>query len=387
VTARPAPGRWAGLGALLLRAAYAIALIGAVAWAYLYLTVSAGNGTLGYDFKAYDFAVGRLLAGQSMYDATATSIGQFGLFLYPPPFAILVLPFALLPAGLDLTVWTVGLVAATVGAVALLPVSQRTRFGVLLLAAVSWPVVYSIKLGQVGPILLLLFAIGWRWLDRPWPFGVAAGLGTVIKVQPALLIGWALVTGRRRAALIALGVVAVLAAVATVVAGPGAWLDEMTLLGRASQPVLNEHGFGFGRLAYEAGASESVATVIHWTNAGLVVIVTGFAVWRTSPTASYLAVVISSQFLSPVLWDHYALILLLPTAWLLSRGRWWAAIIPLATSTLLVGASPPVIYPVAYWTALLAVVLEGVRERQATHDSGPSTAAPTAPPATVRAAS
>jgi alpha-1,2-mannosyltransferase len=387
VTARPAPGRWAGLGALLLRAAYAIALIGAVAWAYLYLTVSAGNGTLGYDFKAYDFAVGRLLAGQSMYDATATSIGQFGLFLYPPPFAILVLPFALLPAGLDLTVWTVGLVAATVGAVALLPVSQRTRFGVLLLAAVSWPVVYSIKLGQVGPILLLLFAIGWRWLDRPWPFGVAAGLGTVIKVQPALLIGWALVTGRRRAALIALGVVAVLAAVATVVAGPGAWLDEMTLLGRASQPVLNEHGFGFGRLAYEAGASESVATVIHWTNAGLVVIVTGFAVWRTSPTASYLAVVISSQFLSPVLWDHYALILLLPTAWLLSRGRWWAPIIPLATSTLLVGASPPVIYPVAYWTALLAVVLEGVRERQATHDSGPSTAAPTAPPATARAAS
>jgi hypothetical protein len=88
-----------------------------------------------------------------------------------------------------------------------------------------------------------------------------------------------------------------------------------------------------------------------------------------------------------VLWDHYALILLLPTAWLLSRGRWWAPIIPLATSTLLVGASPPVIYPVAYWTALLAVVLEGVRERQATHDSGPSTAAPTAPPATARAAS
>jgi hypothetical protein len=360
-----APGRRAGMSVLLVRAAYAVALIGAVGYAYLVLTVSAGNGTLGYDFKAYDFAVDRLLAGQSMYDPNATTIGQFGLFLYPPPFAILVLPFALLPAGLDVTVWTLGLIAATVAAVALLPVSQRTRFAVLLLAALSWPVVYSIKLGQVGPILLLLFAMGWRWLDRPWPFGVAAGLGTVIKLQPALLIGWAVVTGRRRAALIAFGVVAALAVVATLVAGPGGWADELALLGRASQPVLNEHGFGFGRLAYEAGVGESLATAIHWANAALVVLVTAFAVWRTSAMASYLAVVIASQFLSPVLWDHYALILLLPTAWLLSRGRWWFAVVPLATSVLLVGISPPLTYPIAYWVALLGVVLEGMRERAA----------------------
>ena len=29
-------------------------------------------------------------------------------------------------------------------------------------------------------------------MDRPAPFGFAAGLGTIIKVQPALLIGWVL---------------------------------------------------------------------------------------------------------------------------------------------------------------------------------------------------
>ena len=157
-----------------------------------------------------------------MYDLTATSMGAFGLFFYPPPFALLVLPFALLPSDLGVTVWTLALVGASVAAVALLPVSARTRFIVLLLAALSWPLLYAIKLGQVGPVLLLLFAIGWRWLDRPWPVRLAAGLGTVIKLQPALLIGWALVTGRRRAALVALAIVAVLAAVATVVAGPRA---------------------------------------------------------------------------------------------------------------------------------------------------------------------
>jgi alpha-1,2-mannosyltransferase len=364
-----------GLTVLLVRAAYAVALIGAVALGYLYLTVSAGNGTLGYDFKAYDFAVDRLLAGRSMYDPSATSIGAFGLFLYPPPFAILILPFALLPSGLDVTVWTLALVGATVGAVALLPVSQRVRFIVLLLAAFSWPVLFSIKLGQVGPVLLLLFVVGWRSLDRPWRFGLAAGLGTLIKVQPALLIGWAVVTGRRRAAVVAIGVVAVFAIIATIVAGPTAWLDELALLGRASNPVLNGHGFGFGRLAYEAGASEAAATIIHWANAALVVLVTAFAIWRLPAVASYLAVVIASQFLSPVLWDHYALILLIPTAWLLSRGRWWAVVIPLATSTILVGVSPPIIYPVAYWTALLGVVLEGMRDRaSSTAGSAPAPA-------------
>lgn len=358
-----------GSRVLLLRAAYAVALIAAVAWASAVLAAAAAGGTLGYDFRAYDLAVDRLLAGQSMYDLTATSMGAFGLFFYPPPFAVLVLPFALLPTDIAIATWTVFLAAACVAAVALMPVSRLVRLIVLLLAALSWPLLYSIKLGQVGPVLLLLFAIGWRWLDRPWPFGIAAGLGTVIKVQPALLIGWALVTGRRRAALAGIAVVGVLAAVATVAAGPQSWLDEATLLGRASQPVLNEHGFGFGRLAYEAGAGESLATVIHWANFALVVVVTAFAVWRCSAVASYLAVVIASQFLSPVLWDHYALILLLPTAWLLARRRWWAVVIPLATSTVLLWLTLPILYPVAYWTALVAVVLEGVRERRESPDS------------------
>ena len=89
------------------------------------------------------------------------------------------------------------------------------------------------------------------------------------------------------------------------------------------------------------------------------------------PVASFLAVVIASQFLSPVLWDHYALVLLLPVAWLLDRGWWWAALIPLLTSTplLVLGIGLPVAYPVAFWTSLIAVTWEGVRARREA-DSG-----------------
>ena len=358
--------RWpAAMRVLLMRSAYAVALITAVAWAYVLLLASADNGTLGYDFKAYDLAVDRLLAGRSMYDLSATSMGAFGLFFYPPPFAILVLPFALIPTEAGVWVWTLGLIATSVAAIALMPVSPRTRFIVLLLAAFSWPLVYAIKLGQVGSLLLLLFAVGWRGLDRPWSLGLATGIGTLIKLQPALVIAWAAVSGRRTAAAIAIGVFALLGLIATVVAGPQAWFDWLAVLGNVSRPVLAENDTGFGRLVYLAGAPLELATVIHYANVALVVAVTTLAVLRAAPVAAYLAVVVASQFVSPVLWDHYALILLLPVGWLMDRGRVWAVVIPLVTATLLAGLTPAIAYPVLFWVTLIAVIWEGVAMRRA----------------------
>jgi alpha-1,2-mannosyltransferase len=354
--------RRSAIGGPLVRVAYALALAGAAAWAGLIIYAAGGNGTLGFDYRAYDLAVDRLLAGHSMYDASAEATGSFGLFFYPPPFALLILPFALLPTEIGVWAWTLALAAASVVGIWLLPVSTRVRWLVLLLAALSWPLVYAIKLGQVGPMLLLLFAVGWRWMERPWPLGIASALGTVIKLQPALLIGWAVVTGRRRAAVIAVAVVGVLAIIATVAAGPQAWLDEASLLSRVSRPVLTPNAFGFGRLAYEAGLSEGAATFVHWANLALVLLVVALVTWRGSAVASYLAVVTASQFISPVLWDHYALILLLPVAWLLTRGQWWAALVPLVTATFLVGITPPVAYPILFWVVLAGVAWLGLRD-------------------------
>ncbi len=365
-------GRNRGLMVLLPRAVYAVALIVALAYACLIIASSAANGTLGFDYRAYDLAVDNLLAGRSMYDPEAQATGSFGLFFYPPPFALLILPVALLP--IEVAVWTFAglLVAAAAAGIALAPVSFRTRLLVLLLAALSWPLVYAIKLGQVGPVLLLLFAIGWRWMDRPWALGVASGIGTVIKLQPALLIGWAVVTGRRRAALIGIGVVAALAVLATLIAGPQSWLDEASLLSRVSRPIETPNGYGLGRLAFEAGASAMLATAIHWLNLALVVLVVAVSVWRGSAVGSFLAVVVASQFVSPVLWDHYALVLLLPVAWLVDRGHLWAILVPLATATVLVGVTPGIAYPVAFWVTLLAVTWEGVRSGRRDARLGPA---------------
>ena len=66
----------------------------------------------------------------------------------------------------------------------------------LLLAGLSLAVALLVQArpGRADPVLL--FVLGWRWLDRPVRLGAAIAIGTLIKVQPALLGVWALLTGR-----------------------------------------------------------------------------------------------------------------------------------------------------------------------------------------------
>src|SRR5690349_13738732 len=169
--------RDSGIRTLLIRAAYAVALCGGVATGFLVLSAAAAQGSLGFDYKAYDLAVDNLLAGRTMYDPTVTETGAFGLFFYPPPFALFVVPFALLPTEVGVVAFTAFLVLCSVVAIWVLPLSGWTRLSVGLLAALSWPLLYAIKLGQVGPIILLTFALGWRWLDRPIGLGVTTAIG------------------------------------------------------------------------------------------------------------------------------------------------------------------------------------------------------------------
>ncbi len=333
-----------------------VALVVVVAAASL---SSASAGKLGFDFLSYDLAVRRFFDGGVLYDQSFDYTGAFGLFYYPPPFVLFAAPLALLDPTLAAWIWTGALVVAFAAGVALMPVDRRTRWLILLLGGISWPMVYAIKLGQVGPILLVTFAIGWRWMDRPWRFGVAAAVGTAIKLQPALLFIWAVVTGRRRAVAAGIAVLAVLAVAATLVAGPNSWVDQATLLARVSRPIDTPHNMTPGRLAFEAGLGQGVSWAIqiaNWVLVGGILIV---ATLRCTPVSSYMAVVIATQLVSPILWDHYALVLLLPVAWLVSRGHRWTMIIPLATSIVFVGAIPSVVYPLAYWVSLLAVVWEG----------------------------
>jgi Glycosyltransferase family 87 len=275
----------------------------------------------------------------------------------------LVLPFALLPASIAPAAWIAAMLVAFLVGAAVLPVRREVRWAIVLLGGLSWPLAYSLKLGQVGPLLFLIFAAGWRWLDRPGRLGALIALGTIVKVQPAILLVWAGLTRRWRAVGVALIVGLVAALGATLLTGLATWTDYLELLRRVSAPVTTAHNFTPGAIAFQLGASEGVASAIQLATTVGVVLVTVWAALRTPAEVGYLTAAIASQLLSPLLWDHYAMLLLLPVAWLLERRRWWAALIPLATATpiVLLGLVPAAVYPFVFVAGLLAPPIVAVR--------------------------
>ena len=219
------------------------------------ITLAVAGDTHGYDFLAYHAAATRVLDGQPAYDTSFEAAGGFGLFYYPPTFLPLVLAFGLLPAGMATWAWTALLLGAFVAGVAVMPVRRSVRWLTVLLAGLSWPFVYAIKLGQVGPLLFLLFALGWRSLDRGTVVGVTGALGAAIKIQPGVILGWALMTRRWTALITGVAVLAALALLATLAGGVQAWTDFLGLITRVSDPITTPHNVTPGAVAFRLGAS------------------------------------------------------------------------------------------------------------------------------------
>jgi hypothetical protein len=293
------------------------------------LVLAAAGKTLGYDYTCYEGAARHLLDGKPIYDnAFSISVGTCpGTYTYPPPFAVALVPW-LVFGGAAAGMWCVAMAACFLGGVALLPVRPDVRWVVVIVAALDWPLLYAVKLGQVEPLLFLGFAAAWRFLDRPGVVGAATAIGALIKVQPGLMGLWALATRRYRAAAVAIVSALVVAGAATVFTGLGAWRTYFDLVRALGGTYSTPHNFAPGAVAHLAGASDAVAAVVQWGSVAVAVAGLLAAYRWASPVASLQVTIVASQLLSSPLRDHYAVLLLLPVAWLVSRGRTWAALIP-----------------------------------------------------------
>jgi len=324
VAESPATTRW--------RPADLIVPVGSVGLLVLMigLVLASAGKTLGYDYTCYEGAARHLIDGRPIYDtAFSIAVGTCpGTYTYPPAFAVALVPW-LLFGGAAAGAWCVAMAACFLGGVVLLPVRRNVRWLIVIVAALDWPLLYAVKIGQVEPILFLAFAVAWRWMDRPWAVGMATAVGTLVKVQPALLGVWALATGRWRAAAVAAAVGVALAAAATLFTGLGAWATYADLVRGLGGQLSTAHNFAPGAVAHLAGASDDVAAAVQLASVGLAAAALAVALRWASPAASLQVTIVVSQLLSSPLRDHYAVLLLLPVAWLVSRGRTWAALIPL----------------------------------------------------------
>jgi hypothetical protein len=339
--------------------------------AMLGLVMGTAGNTLGYDYTCYAGAAQHLLDGQPIYDnAFSIAVGTCpGTYTYPPTFAAALIPWLLFGAAAA-GLWCVAMAACFVAGVALLPVGRDVRWIVVIVAALDWPLLYAVKLGQVEPLLFLGFASAWRAMDRPDVVGLVTALGALVKVQPGLLGIWALATRRYRAAVGAAIVTLALAGAATIVTGFGAWATYADLVRGLGGTFSTTHNFAPGAVAHLAGASDAVANAVQFGSSALALAALLAAFRWASPVASLQVTIVVSQLLSAPLRDHYAVLLLLPVAWLVARGWTWAALIPLLGWIALFAGDTPASWPatasipLTFFGVLGLLLFEARRERR-----------------------
>ena len=297
------------------------------------LPIFVGGAGFGYDFRAYWEASGRLLHGAPLYLPELLA-GPFthGLqtYVYSPLPAVLLLPLAelgLLPAGV---VWMLFKLAATVGACALLPVSRSVRLAVLGVTLLGLGSLVDLNLGSVNAVLLLGLALAWRFPDGPIA-GLAAAINLSIRPYLAtVVVGWAL-WRHWRPIVWTLGLGLVLVIASMVIVGSGAYIDFVRLLENIRFAGAPHNGAAAGVLA-TSGASGGVLGVIQILATLVTLVVSAVALVlsrRRDPDVTFAVAVGASLLASPVLWDHYLLLLAIPAALLAERGRPWGLALPL----------------------------------------------------------
>ncbi|HSS37426.1 MAG TPA: glycosyltransferase 87 family protein [Polyangia bacterium] len=196
----------------------------AAAAAVLAVGLVCATTSLQQDFAAYDAAGAARRAGLDPY-VNQVGAGRLwdGLapfrhsrFLYPPLVADLFRPAAALPYLAAKTAFTLALIAAWLGAAALLT-ARRTVF--LVASALFFPLWRHLERGQIDLVLLLLLALAWRFRRRAWAAGLA--MGAAIAIKPAMA-GVALIVaalGHVRAAAVAVAALVVVAGLTIAVDG------------------------------------------------------------------------------------------------------------------------------------------------------------------------
>jgi hypothetical protein len=305
----------------------------------------------GYDFRAYDIAARRVAAGSALYlpdTVEAYRAGRYeGLYLYPPPLAIALVPLTVLGESAATVAWMVFRLALLVGGCLVLPVSPRVRLVTLGLAGLSFPVLFDLNIGNVSIVILALCAIAWRWMGSP--AAAIAHAALAVMRFPFLIFGLLALAQRRFRSLtwtVAAGIALIL--ITLPIVGLATYADYVAILRGLPDISVGEYNLSFESSALQVGLPDFVAGLglIVGYLLGLAAMV--FAARRRDEGTAFVVTAVATLLVAPFIHPHYLVLLLLPAAWLMDRGRWWGAALPI------LGWLPDVLLP---FTGLLAIGL------------------------------
>lgn len=284
---------------------------------------SLGGLAVPFDFAIFLQAAADVRAGESPYvDPDTISEDAPAPYAYPPLLAIVLIPATALPddvrgsspAGVLVSLL---LIACVAGALVLLDVRDWRCYPIALLYP---PTIENVEYGAVGPVLALLVAIAWRFRSRLWPVAAALGTAIALKVFVWPLLAWLAATRRWRSAIASALVAVGLALASWAAIGFDGIADYPDLLRRLSD-VEAENSYSAYAILVNGGITSALARVLVLAAAvGLLVLAWRAARDGVDGDRRSLTLALAAGFvLTPILWLHYLVLLVVPIA--LARPR------------------------------------------------------------------
>ena len=284
-------------------------------------------GDWAFDFRQFWQGGNDVVNGVSPYPTAAMlatagdHLGPVGIqevfrFPYPAAAAIAFAPFGAFGFDVASALWGALLIVSLFAAVWILGVRDWRVVGVVIASA---PVIAAVRIGTLTPILILLLAISWRWRDRKWIASGSLAIAISLKLFLWPLAVWLAATRRWAAASLAAGLALAMTLGAWAAIGFEGLADYPELVRRLGD-VVADRGFSLVALGVEVGLAEGVAAALPWLiGLSLLAAVVVVARGGDADQRAFSLAIIASIALTPIVWQHYFALLVVPLA--LARPR------------------------------------------------------------------
>lgn len=282
-----------------------------------------------FDFRAFWQAGRDVIEGVSPYPAAdEIKAGSVAVqeFVYPPPVALLMVPFGLVRFEVAATVFTLLLVAAMTLTLRYLGVRDWRCYGAVFASVV---VLGALRLGALTPLLALGLAVAWRFRGRRLVLAAVLASLVIAKLFLWPVLVWAAWTGRRAETAIAIGIGASSSLLAWAVLDFQGIAEYPELLRRVAETQF-EKSYSAAALAASVGVPDRLALWVPVLLAPVGVAVIALSSRRQNgDAAAFVTAVATSLLLSPLVWLHYFVLLVVLIAMTHSQFT-WAWLLPLA---------------------------------------------------------
>ncbi len=276
------------------------------------VAMSSARGLLAWDVRfAYLPAAEAVLDGESPYPALDDPIleDQKG-YVYPPQLVLAVVPFVPLPTGVVALVVAAGLVALLLATLRVLEVQDVRCYAAALLWA---PSVSGVLLGNISIPLAFAAAVAWRYRDRVWRPAWALGLAISAKLLMWPLLVWTVATRRLRVTAWAVGIGVAVTLAAWAVIGFAGLTGYPDLLRRLSE-IQAERSYSIVGMAATVGLGGLAGQALTLLVGGGLLVACVVLARRGDDQRSFTCAVVATLALSPIVWLHYLVVLVVPLA-------------------------------------------------------------------------